>query len=181
MSSQLFQQPPVLGFAAFSGTGKTTLLTRLLPQLCERGLRIGMIKHSHHDFDIDIPGKDSYRLRKAGASQMLVASSRRWALITETPGREEASLAEMIGRLDRSTLDLILVEGFRHERFPKIELHRAATGRPLLHPDDDSIIAVASDVALATALPQLDLDDVAAIADFVDRFRLQTLQSGITP
>ncbi|MAT66154.1 MAG: molybdopterin-guanine dinucleotide biosynthesis protein B [Gammaproteobacteria bacterium] len=164
---ELFSRPPVLGFAAWSGTGKTTLLERLLPRLREHGLRIGLIKHAHHDFDIDHPGKDSHRLRQAGAGQVLIASSRRWALLTETPEQDEADLTQLIGQLDRNALDLILVEGFRHERFPKLELHRAATGRPLLYPDDDSIMAVLSDAVLDTALPQLDINDIPAITAFI--------------
>ena len=161
---------PVLGFAAFSGTGKTTLLTRLLPRLRERGLRVGMIKHSHHDFDIDIPGKDSYELRKAGAEQVLVASSRRWALMVETPGQAEADLWSLLPKLDSSRLDLILVEGFRHLRFPKIELHREALGKPFLYPDDDTIIALASDRPVDTDLPWFDLGDLAGLTDFVVAF-----------
>ncbi|MFA7386462.1 MAG: molybdopterin-guanine dinucleotide biosynthesis protein MobB [Thiohalobacteraceae bacterium] len=161
---------PVLGIAAWSGTGKTTLLVRLLPLLRAKGLRVGMIKHAHHNFDIDHPGKDSYRLRKAGAEQMLIASDRRWALMVETPGLEEASLGEMTERLDQSVLDLILVEGFRHEVFPKLELYRAALGQPLLFPQDSSIIAIASDTLLDISLPQLNLNDTESIADFVAAF-----------
>lgn len=172
-------QPPVLGFAAWSGTGKTTLLEQLLPLLREHGLRIGMIKHAHHAFDIDIPGKDSFRLRKAGAEQMLIASSRRWALMVESPSQPDARLDELLPRLDRDKLDLILVEGFRHAAFPKVELHRAALGKPLLHPDDNSIIAVATDIELNTDIPQLDINDVPAIAAFVLEYRnrLATRQS----
>ena len=136
---------PVLGFAAFSGTGKTTLLVKLLPLLVKRGIRVGMIKHAHHDFDIDTPGKDSYKLRKAGARQMLVASSRRRALMTETPGQQEPQLEELISILDLDSIDLILVEGFKHLAFPKIELHRAGLGHPLLFREDRNIIALAAD------------------------------------
>lgn len=166
----LLHNPPVLGIAAWSGTGKTTLLTRLLPMLRAQGLRVGMIKHAHHDFDIDHPGKDSHALRKAGAEQMLVASNRRWALMVEAPVAGDVSLWDMLSRLDRGRLDLILVEGFRHERFPKLELHRAALGKPLLFPDDDAIIALASDAPVETALPLLDLNDPAAIASFIVEF-----------
>lgn len=160
---------PILGFAAFSGTGKTTLLTRLLPLLHARGIRIGMIKHAHHEFDIDKPGKDSYELRKAGAQQMLVASSRRWALMVETPDQPEADLASLIARLDQANLDLILVEGFRHEALPKIELHRPSLQQPLLCLQDPHIIAIATDAALpvTVTIPVLDLNDPAAIADFI--------------
>jgi molybdopterin-guanine dinucleotide biosynthesis protein MobB len=163
---------PVLGFAAYSGTGKTTLLVQLLPRLRAAGLRIGMIKHAHHKFDVDVPGKDSYELRKAGASQMLVASSRRWALMTDLDAEREPVLQEMLDRLDQAALDLVLVEGFKHEAFPKIELHRPATGSPLIHPEDPAVIAVASDapLALPPGLPLLDLNDVDGIAQFVQAF-----------
>ena len=160
---------PVLGFAAYSGTGKTTLLTRLLPVLRARGLHIGMIKHSHHRFEIDKPGKDSYELRKAGAEQMLISSPHRWALVVEKSGNREPLLQEELDRLDQARLDLILVEGFKHERFPKIELYRPAMGKPTAYPRDPDIIAVATDGALPepTSLPVLDLNDVGAIAEFV--------------
>ncbi|MET0101469.1 MAG: molybdopterin-guanine dinucleotide biosynthesis protein MobB [Sedimenticola sp.] len=160
---------PVLGFAAYSGTGKTTLLKQLLPLLRGRGLRVGMIKHAHHDFEIDTPGKDSYELRKAGASEMLIASGKRWALMVDTDGEGDPVLQEMLDRLDQSKLDLVLVEGFKHEAFPKIELHRPALGKPLIFPEDPDVIAVASDGELActTELPRLDINDIASIADFV--------------
>jgi molybdopterin-guanine dinucleotide biosynthesis protein B len=163
---------PVLGFAAFSGTGKTTLLVQLLPRLRAAGLRIGMIKHAHHRFDVDVPGKDSYELRKAGASQMLVTSSRRWALMTDLDEERDPVLQEMLEHLDQANLDLVLVEGFKHEAFPKIELHRPTTGSPLLYPQDSNVIAVATDSPLPepTGLPLLDLNDVAGIAAFVEAF-----------
>ncbi|MEW7977893.1 MAG: molybdopterin-guanine dinucleotide biosynthesis protein MobB [Candidatus Sedimenticola endophacoides] len=162
---------PVLGFAAYSGTGKTTLLKRLLPLLRARGLRVGMIKHAHHDFDIDTPGKDSYELRKAGAAEMLIASGRRWALMVETPREGDPLLQEMLDRLDQRHLDLVLVEGFKHEPFPKIELHRPALGKPLLFPEDREVIAVASDSdpGRPVGLPLLDLNDVPAMAEFIWR------------
>jgi len=163
---------PVLGFAAWSGTGKTTLLVQLLPKLRGRGLRVGMIKHAHHSFEVDQPGKDSYELRKAGASPMLVVSSRRWALMVDLEAEREPALRETLDRLDQSQLDVILVEGFKHEAFPKIELHRAAVGKDLLFLNDPDVIAVATDSPLAqpTRLPVLDLNDVEAIADFVVSF-----------
>jgi molybdenum cofactor guanylyltransferase/molybdopterin-guanine dinucleotide biosynthesis protein MobB len=159
----------VLGFAAWSGTGKTTLLTKLIPWLRTRDLRVALIKHAHHDFDIDHPGKDSYALRQAGAGQVLIASRRRHAWMMEYEQDAEPALETLVSRLDASQLDLVLVEGFRHARFPKIELHRAALGRPLLFPGDDSIVAVASAAPLPVAapIPVLDLNDVPAIGNFV--------------
>ena len=160
---------PLLGFAAYSGTGKTTLLIALLPILKAKGLRVGMIKHSHHRFEIDVPGKDSYELRKAGAAQMLLTSQHRWALIEDRAEEREPQLQEEVQRLDQSRLDLILVEGFRHEAFPKIELHRPALGKPLLYPNDPNIIAIATDRELSesTHLPMLDINNVPAVAEFL--------------
>lgn len=168
--------PPVLGFAAPSGTGKTTLLIKLLPLLCERGVCVGMIKHAHHQFDIDKPGKDSFELRKAGAQQMLVTSSQRWALMVEREYEHEPRLEEHIAHLDHATLDLILVEGFKQGLFPKIELHRPSLNRPLLFPKDEHIIAVASDspLILPDHIALLDLNDERQIAAFIcDRFLSQ--------
>lgn len=160
--------PPVLGFAGYSGSGKTTLLTRLLPRLKARGLRVAVIKHAHHEFDIDYPGKDSYELRQAGAERTLIASTRRLALIVERPVPREPLLVELLRVLGHGP-DLVLVEGFRHERYAKLEVHRPSLRRPLLCETDDSIIAVASDgaVALPADLPLLDLNDIAAIEQFV--------------
>jgi len=162
-------QKPVVGFAAYSGAGKTTLLKQLLPLLTGRGVRIGMIKHAHHNFDIDIPGKDSYELRKAGASQMLVASARREALVIEKTSPSEPHLDTLIGRLNQDELDLILVEGFKQVAFPKIELYRPSVGKPALYPQDTSVIAVATDAALPapTDMPVLDINDPDAIAAFI--------------
>ncbi|HIF9278303.1 TPA: bifunctional molybdopterin-guanine dinucleotide biosynthesis adaptor protein MobB/molybdopterin molybdotransferase MoeA [Photobacterium damselae] len=157
---------PLLGFAAFSGTGKTTLLEAMLPKLVEQGLRVAVIKHAHHNFDIDQEGKDSYRLRKAGTSQMLISSRFRRALVTETP-EVEAELPHLIKQLDQSVLDLILVEGFKAISFPKIELHREEVGKPWLYPDDSNIIAVASDSKPETTLPTLNINDLDAITSFV--------------
>ncbi|MBI3898513.1 MAG: molybdopterin-guanine dinucleotide biosynthesis protein B [Gammaproteobacteria bacterium] len=160
---------PIFGFAALSGTGKTTLLVELLKLLKARGYRVGMIKHAHHDFDIDKPGKDSYELRKAGAQQMLVASRLRWALVTETNGTGDPKLDDLLEQLDQQHLDLILVEGFKAETFPKIELHRPSLGHALLCHTDTSIIAVATDAPLPAPLtiPQLDLNQPAEIAAFI--------------
>ncbi|EDM68015.1 putative molybdopterin biosynthesis MoeAprotein [Moritella sp. PE36] len=173
--SKIYASLPLLGFAAFSGTGKTTLLEAILPKLVTRGLRVAVIKHAHHDFDIDQPGKDSYRLRKAGASQMLISSRCRRALVTETPD-EEATLPHLIAQLDQTQLDLILVEGFKKLSFPKIELHRAEVGKPWLHPTDNNIIAVAANVSVPASesaqqsLPLLDINNLEQITDFVVSF-----------
>ena len=151
-----------------SGTGKTTLLKQLIPLLADRGIRLGVIKHAHHNFDIDKPGKDSFELRKAGARQMLVASSRRWALMTETGDHDEPQLDYLLGRLDPDGIDLVLVEGFKRVPFPRIELHRPSLGYSLLHPEDSNIIAVATDEPVETGdLPRLDLNNAAAIAEFI--------------
>lgn len=159
---------PVLGFAAFSGTGKTTLLVQLIPLLAQRGARVALIKHAHHDFDIDIPGKDSYALRKAGAQQVLIASDRRRALITEHGTPREPQLQALVAALDLDAIDMVLVEGFRHVPFPKIELQRTSLGKPPLYRDDRSIVAVASDAPLDCAgLPLLDINRAAQIADFI--------------
>jgi len=164
---------PIVGFSALSGTGKTTLLTSMLPLLKARGIRVGAIKHAHHRFEVDHQDKDSYRLRKAGAEQMLVASRRRLALIEE---RDEAGteprLDELLQHMDTGHLDMILVEGFKREHFPKIELHRPALGHPLRYPDDPDIIAVASDRPLTATpchLPLLDINRPGQIVDFLLR------------
>jgi len=163
---------PILGFAAFSGTGKTTLLVRLIPLLKKQGLRLGLIKHGHHDFDIDYPGKDSFRLREAGASPVMIVSSKRRAIVTEIYPEQEPDLDGQLRFFDQTGLDLLLVEGFKNERFPKVELHRAALKMPLLYPDDASIIAVASDGLLPNPchLPLLALNQPRQVADFVVNF-----------
>ncbi|EJL6336717.1 bifunctional molybdopterin-guanine dinucleotide biosynthesis adaptor protein MobB/molybdopterin molybdotransferase MoeA [Vibrio cholerae] len=170
---------PLLGFAAYSGTGKTTLLEALLPKLTAAGLRIGLLKHAHHDFDVDKPGKDSYRLRKAGASQMLIASRNRHALMTETPDAE-AEFDYLLTRFDAEKLDVILVEGCKNIAFPKIELHRAEVGKPWLYPHDENIMAIAADETVETDLPQMHINDLDAIADFVldyvNKWRAQQIQ-----
>jgi molybdopterin-guanine dinucleotide biosynthesis protein B len=162
-------QIPVLGFVASSGVGKTTLLLKILPLLCERGLCVGMIKHVHQSFDVDKPGKDSFELRKAGAQQMLVTSNQRWALMVEREYEHEPRLEDHISHMDLSTLDLILVEGFTQSRFPKIELHRPSLGKPLLFSSDKNIIAVASDspLILPDHVELLDLNDEKQIAGFI--------------
>ncbi len=167
-------QKPILGFAAASGTGKTTLLTQLIPLLKQHGLRVGLIKHSHHSFAIDQPGKDSYRLRMAGASPVMLVSKYRYAIINEFETPEEPRLDQQLNILDQSGLDLILVEGFKAEKFPKIELHRPSLQRPLLYPHDPTIIAIATDspIETPTHLANLDLNRADLIARFIlDRYR----------
>ena len=155
----------VIGLAGWSGAGKTTLLTRLIPHLREAGLRISVIKHAHHQFDVDVPGKDSYRHREAGASEVLVSSENRWALMHELRGGGEPALPELLWKL--SPVDLVIVEGFKREPHRKIEVHRAANGKPLLFPDDPAIVAVAADTRVETRLPTVHLDDIAGIAKIV--------------
>lgn len=174
---------PVLGIAAYSGTGKTTLLTQLIPLLKKSGLRVGLIKHSHHNFEIDNPGKDSYKLRKAGASPVMLISSHRRAVITEFDGINEPALADQLKVLDQSELDLVLVEGFKTETFPKIELHRPSLNKPLLFPNDKHVIAIATDARIEISTrntklssneiadivppPILDINNPATIANFI--------------
>jgi molybdopterin-guanine dinucleotide biosynthesis protein MobB len=160
---------PMLGFVAYSGTGKTTLLEQLIPRLRGHGVRTALLKHAHHDFDIDKPGKDSYRLRQAGAAQVMVASHQRWALVTELDdARPEPSLAELLPQLDPERFDLLLVEGFKHESYPKVELQRRSLGKPALYPNDSSIIALACDEACpGVPLPVLNLNSPEQITDFI--------------
>jgi len=172
-SEQLSFPIPLLGFVAFSGTGKTTLLKQLIPLLKARGLRPALIKHTHHSFDIDTPGKDSYELRQAGAEQVMVASRHRWALMVETPQQtDDPRLEILLPHLNTEALDLVLVEGFKHAAIAKIELHRPVLNHPLLFTEDPNIIAIASDEALTrkTHLPVLDLNNPEAIADFIKGF-----------
>jgi len=169
---------PIIGFAAFSGTGKTTLLEKLIPKLKNIGIRVSLIKHTHHKFDIDTPGKDSYRLRKAGAEQTLVASGQRWALmVEENPPKKDPVLSELIGKLDHTKTDLILVEGFKHENIKKIELHRPSLDKPLLASDDPNIIAIATDDLQLRQnqksiinCPLLDINSPEQIAQFIQDY-----------
>ncbi|MBM7016605.1 molybdopterin-guanine dinucleotide biosynthesis protein B [Enterobacter cloacae] len=159
---------PVLAISAWSGTGKTTLLKKLIPALCAKGIRPGLIKHTHHNMDVDKPGKDSYELRKVGAAQTMVASNQRWALMTETPDEAPLDLAYLVSRMDHSTLDLVLVEGFKHEAVAKILLFRSDAGHNVNELTlDEHVIAVASDVALSLDVPVLDLNNVDMIAEFI--------------
>ncbi len=156
----------VLGIAGWSGSGKTTLIVKLLPRLVARGLRIATLKHAHHAFDVDQPGKDSYEHRHAGAGEVIISSARRWAQMHELGAQPELTLAQLLGRV--SPCDLILVEGFKTERHPKMEVFRAATGKSPLYPDDPHIVAIASDQPHPEArIPVVDLEDVEAIGDLV--------------
>ncbi len=163
----------VFGFAGYSGSGKTTLIEQLIPRFVLRGLRVSLIKHAHHLFDIDKPGKDSHRHREAGASEVLITSDQRWVLMHELRDEPEPSLHEQLQRF--SPCDLVLVEGYKHAPIPKLEVYRPRLGKPMLHPGDCDIVAVASDAPIDTALPLLDLNRPDAIADFiidyVDRIR----------
>jgi molybdopterin-guanine dinucleotide biosynthesis protein MobB len=155
----------IFGLAGWSGSGKTTLLAALIPELAARGLSVSTIKHAHHDFDIDRPGKDSWRHRQAGAREVMVSSARRWALMHELRGDPEPSLDELVTRL--GPVDVVIVEGFKRHPHPKLEVHRPSLGKPLLYPDDPHIVAIASDEAFATPLPLLSLADPSAIAGFM--------------
>ena len=157
----------VIGLAGWSGAGKTTLLTRAIPQLQKQCLRVSVIKHAHHAFDVDVPGKDSWKHREAGAAEVLVSSSQRWALMHELRGAAEPRLPELLAKL--SPVDLVVVEGFKREPHRKIEVHRAANAKPLLFPDDPGIVGIATDAAIETTLPVSHLDDVAGVAAMMQR------------
>jgi molybdopterin-guanine dinucleotide biosynthesis protein B len=156
----------IIGLAGYSGSGKTTLLTKVIPRLIARGLKVSTLKHAHHEFQVDQPGKDSYEHRVAGATEVLVASSRRWALMHELRSEAEAALPALLGKL--APVDLVLIEGYKGAPHPKLEVHRAAVGMPLLALGDPAVVAIASDVALPQApVPVVDLDDVDAIVDIL--------------
>ena len=156
----------IIGLAGWSGSGKTTLLTKVLPRLIARGKRVSTLKHAHHNFDVDRPGKDSFEHRSAGATEVLVVSGNRWALMHELRGDPEPPLHSLLGKL--SPVDLVLIEGYKRESFPKLEIHRAESGKPLLHPDDAWVIAVASDTPLPQARVRvIDLNDIDGIADLL--------------
>jgi molybdopterin-guanine dinucleotide biosynthesis protein B len=158
----------IIGLAGWSGSGKTTLLAKVIPRLVVRGLRVSTLKHAHHAFDVDQPGKDSHTHRMAGATEVLVSSANRWALVHELRGDAELTLAALLTRL--SPVDLVLVEGYKRELHPKLEVHRPSLGKPLIHPDDPAIVAVASDEPVPAArVAVIDLDDVEGIAEFLIR------------
>ena len=160
----------VIGLAGWSGAGKTTLLARVIPHLLGQGLRVSVIKHAHHSFDVDVPGKDSWVHRQSGAAEVLVSSGRRWALMYELRGAPEPRLPELLKRM--SPVDLVIVEGFKSEPHRKIEVHRAANGKPMLFPDDPGIVGIATDAELKTTLPVAHLDDISAIAAMMQKFAL---------
>lgn len=170
---KIIYEKPLLGFAAYSGTGKTTLLLKLIPELKRRGLAISVIKHAHHNFDMDTPGKDSYELRKAGAVPMLICSSRRTVITIENETEVQPELQQLLKHIPPDSVDMVLVEGFKKWNFDKIELHRQATGKPLMYTEDKRIIAIAHDRDSAlsdTQLPQLDINNEQSIADFIMQF-----------
>ena len=158
----------ILGIAGYSGSGKTTLIEKVVPVLVREGLRVSLVKHAHHEFDVDQPGKDSYRHRHAGCTEVLVSSSKRWALMHELRGAAEPSLQEQLKHL--APCDLVIVEGYKAEPIPKIEVHRRAGHTPLLFPEDPNVVAIATDEPLETKLPQVDLDDAEALAQFIIQY-----------
>jgi molybdopterin-guanine dinucleotide biosynthesis protein B len=160
----------VIGLAGWSGAGKTTLLTRVIPHLAGQGLRVSVIKHAHHKFDIDTPGKDSWRHREAGAEEVLVSSANRWALMHELRGEAEPRLPELLQKLSR--VDLVIIEGYKTEPHRKIEVYRAANEKPLLFPTDPDIVGIASDVTVDTKLATAHLDDIPAIAAMMRRYAI---------
>ena len=160
--------PRIIGLAGWSGSGKTTLITKLIPRLIARGLRVSTLKHAHHGFDLDQPGKDSFMHRAAGATEVVVSSSKRWAILHELREEPEWDLGALVGRM--AAVDLVLVEGFKRDAFPKLEIYRAANGKPLIQPEDSYVVAIATDAALPEAkVPLVDLNDIEAIADLLTR------------
>jgi molybdopterin-guanine dinucleotide biosynthesis protein B len=156
----------IIGLAGWSGSGKTTLVTKLIPCMLARGIRVSTLKHAHHGFDLDTPGKDSFMHRTAGATEVIISSAKRWAILHELREEPEWHLRDLVSKM--SPVDLVLVEGFKRDPFPKLEIHRIANGKPLIHPEDPHIVAVASDSALPTAtVPVIDLNNIDAIADLL--------------
>jgi molybdopterin-guanine dinucleotide biosynthesis protein B len=169
----------LIAIAGYSGSGKTTLIEKVIPLLVEQGVRVSLIKHAHHEFDVDMPGKDSHRHRMAGATEVMVTSSNRWALMHELRGAAEPSLEEQLKHF--SPCDVVIVEGWKHHPMPKIEVHRKLADKPLLFVDDVNVVAVATDEHLATTLPQFALDDAAGVAAFiVDYLGLRKVTTSLT-
>jgi molybdopterin-guanine dinucleotide biosynthesis protein B len=156
----------IIGLAGWSGSGKTTLITKVIPRLMARGLTVSTLKHAHHGFDLDQPGKDSFFHRAAGATEVVISSAKRFAILHELRGEPEWDLPDLVAKI--SPVDLVLVEGYKRDAFPKLEIHRVANGKPLIQPDDPHVVAIASDVRVAEAkVPLVDLDDIEAIADLL--------------
>lgn len=167
----------IIGLAGWSGSGKTTLITKLIPRLLARGLRVSTLKHAHHGFDLDRPGKDSFMHREAGATEVLISSARRWAILHELREEGEWDLGALVAKM--STVDLVLVEGFKRDAFPKLEIHRTVNGKPLLHPEDPHIVAVACDSALpAATVPVVDLNDIDEIAELLLKHAVPVGEAG---
>jgi len=160
----------VIGIAGWSGAGKTTLISRVIPYLHQQGLRVSVIKHAHHEFDVDVPGKDSWVHRQSGAEEVLVSSARRWALMHELRAAPEPELPELLKKM--SPVDLVMIEGFKTEPHPRIEVYRKASGKPPLFPDDPAIAGVATDVAIKTTLPVADVEDIPAVAAMMCKYAL---------
>jgi molybdopterin-guanine dinucleotide biosynthesis adapter protein len=156
----------IIGLAGWSGSGKTTLITKLIPRLIARGVLVSTLKHAHHGFDLDQPGKDSFFHRAAGATEVIISSAKRWAILHELREEPEWNLRSLVAKM--SPVDLVLVEGFKRDAFPKLEIHRDANNKPLIHPEDPHIVAIASDIALPQAkVPVIDLNDIETIADLL--------------
>jgi molybdopterin-guanine dinucleotide biosynthesis adapter protein len=159
----------IIGLAGWSGSGKTTLITKVIPRLLARGVTVSTLKHAHHGFDLDQPGKDSFFHRAAGATEVIISSAKRWAILHELREDAEWDLPDLLAKM--SPVDLVLVEGYKRDAFPKLEVHRAANGKPLIHPEDPHVFAIAADIPLPAAkVPVVDLDDVEAIADLLLKY-----------
>lgn len=169
----------IIGLAGWSGSGKTTLIKKLIPRLIGRGVKVSTLKHAHHGFDLDQPGKDSFFHRAAGATEVIISSAKRWAILHELREEAEWDLPALVAKM--SPVDLVLVEGFKRDAFPKLEIHRAANDKPLIYPEDPHIVAIASDVALPQAkIPVIDLDDVDSIADVLLKHAVPVGAAGAT-
>jgi molybdopterin-guanine dinucleotide biosynthesis adapter protein len=155
----------IYGIIGFKNAGKTSLVERLVAEITRRGFSVSTVKHAHHAFDLDRPGKDTFRHRQAGAGQVMLSTGTRWVLMTELRGADEPPLADLLARMD--PVDLVLIEGYKRDRHPKVEVHRAVTGHPLIAPNDDTVRAVACDTLVAAGVPLLDLNDTGAVADFI--------------
>src|SRR5690242_21426736 len=169
----------IIGLAGWSGSGKTTLVTKLIPRLIVRGIKVSTLKHAHHGFDLDQPGKDSFFHRAAGATEVIISSAKRWAILHELREEAEWDLGTLVTKM--SPVDLVLVEGFKRDRFPKLEIYRAANNKPLIHPDDPRIVAIASDTTLpGVKIPVIDLNDIEAIADLLLQHAVPVAEAAAT-